>query len=194
MFGQGASYDAFEKRFRHYRKVADEPRGEAQARGVDIGAPRTPRVPRGRATKSTSSLSAKGKVRVRRVKGMMPRPPRARTRERIRERVRSPSTIAPPNRKPRLSRKTQTATTRAIDMATATSLSRANSSSSNYLHSLVKDVYTFRVPHSARYSENQHRHQQRGPRQALRRRRPPRRTCESFAYFPHQDSPYLDGG
>lgn len=67
MFGQGATYDAIESRFRRYRKIADELKSEAQARGVDIShagaVPRTPRGPRSRVTKSTpsSSSSKRGK-------------------------------------------------------------------------------------------------------------------------------------
>lgn len=62
MFGQGATYDAIEGRFRRYRKIADELRVEAQARGVDVSragaVPRTPRGPRNRVSKSTPSSSS----------------------------------------------------------------------------------------------------------------------------------------
>ena len=62
MFGQGATYDAIEGRFRRYRKIADELRSEAQARGVDISragaVPRTPRGPRSRVSKPTPSSSS----------------------------------------------------------------------------------------------------------------------------------------
>lgn len=67
MFGQGATYDAIEGRFRRYRKIADELRSEAHARGVDVSragaVPRTPRGPRSRVSKSTpsSSSSKRGK-------------------------------------------------------------------------------------------------------------------------------------
>lgn len=62
VYGQGATYDAIEGRFRCYRKMADDLRAEAQARGVSMNqagsAPRTPRGPRSRPTPSSS---AKGK-------------------------------------------------------------------------------------------------------------------------------------
>lgn len=62
MFGQGATYDAIEGRFRRYRKIADELRSEAHARGVDVSragaVPRTPRGPRSRVSKSTPSSSS----------------------------------------------------------------------------------------------------------------------------------------
>ena len=67
MFGQGASYDSVEHQFRRFRKLADEMKAEAQARGVDISragaVPRTPRGPRNRVSKSTpsSSSSKRGK-------------------------------------------------------------------------------------------------------------------------------------
>ncbi|KAL2001446.1 hypothetical protein VTN02DRAFT_1762 [Thermoascus thermophilus] len=59
MYGRGATYDAIEGRFRNYRKLAEELRSEATARGVTTvprssgrsgtggAAPRTPRTPRG---------------------------------------------------------------------------------------------------------------------------------------------------
>ncbi|KAE8318674.1 hypothetical protein BDV41DRAFT_571597 [Aspergillus transmontanensis] len=71
-FGQGATYDSIEGRFRRYRKIADELRDEAHSRGItDIprnarrnytagrsatSTPRTLRGPRG-ITKSTPSSS-----------------------------------------------------------------------------------------------------------------------------------------
>lgn len=62
MFGQGATYDAIEGRFRRYRKIADELRSEAHARGVDVSragaVPRTPRGPRSRVSKPTPSSSS----------------------------------------------------------------------------------------------------------------------------------------
>ncbi|KAI9931486.1 hypothetical protein ASPWEDRAFT_169669 [Aspergillus wentii DTO 134E9] len=71
MFGQDATYDAVEGRFRRYRKMADDLRSDARTRGIAIDAPsrsraaatpRTPRTPRtgGRVSKP-SSLSLKGK-------------------------------------------------------------------------------------------------------------------------------------
>ncbi|KAE8165579.1 hypothetical protein BDV40DRAFT_297285 [Aspergillus tamarii] len=73
MFGQGATYDSIESRFRRYRKAADELRDEAHGRGIsDIprnagrsyssgrsttSTPRTPRARRGGITKSTPSSS-----------------------------------------------------------------------------------------------------------------------------------------
>ncbi|OGM45708.1 hypothetical protein ABOM_005404 [Aspergillus bombycis] len=73
VFGQGATYDSIEGRFRRYRKIADELRDEAHGRGItDIpryagrnhasggsaaSTPRTPRGPRGGITKSTPSSS-----------------------------------------------------------------------------------------------------------------------------------------
>ncbi|KAF7118533.1 hypothetical protein CNMCM5793_008063 [Aspergillus hiratsukae] len=78
LFGQGATYDAIEGRFRRYRKMADEvkadalnrvitelPRGRNGATGSSSGTPRTPRGPRGGITKpssSTSGRSRKGNV------------------------------------------------------------------------------------------------------------------------------------
>ncbi|KAE8341216.1 hypothetical protein BDV24DRAFT_163643 [Aspergillus arachidicola] len=71
-FGQGATYDSIEGRFRRYRKIADELRDEAHSRGItDIprnagrnytagrSATSTPRTPRGTRgiTKSTPSSS-----------------------------------------------------------------------------------------------------------------------------------------
>ncbi|KAL2004826.1 hypothetical protein VTN00DRAFT_3099 [Thermoascus crustaceus] len=58
MFGRGATYDSIEGRFRSYRKIAEELKSEATARGVTTvprptrdgvngAAPRTPRTPRG---------------------------------------------------------------------------------------------------------------------------------------------------
>lgn len=61
IYGQGATHDAIEGRFRRYRKMADELRAEAETRGVNIhnGIPRTPRGPRSRAPASASaSVSA----------------------------------------------------------------------------------------------------------------------------------------
>jgi hypothetical protein len=68
LFGQGATYDAIEGRFRRYRKMADEvkadaasrgitelPRGRNGATGSSAGTPRTPRGPRGGITKPSSS-------------------------------------------------------------------------------------------------------------------------------------------
>lgn len=52
---------------RRYRKISDDLRSEAQARGVDIGAPRGPR---GRAAKATPSSSANGKGKGEANKGM----------------------------------------------------------------------------------------------------------------------------
>ncbi|KAE8368819.1 hypothetical protein BDV27DRAFT_153643 [Aspergillus caelatus] len=73
IFGQGATYDSIEGRFRRYRKIADELRDEAHGRGIsDIprnagrsytsgksatSTPRTPRGRRGGITKSTPSSS-----------------------------------------------------------------------------------------------------------------------------------------
>ncbi|GES58706.1 hypothetical protein ATEIFO6365_0004085700 [Aspergillus terreus] len=64
MFGQGATYDAIEGRFRRYRKMAEELKAEARANGhTDVPrgrntpstTPRTPRGPRSGITKPTSS-------------------------------------------------------------------------------------------------------------------------------------------
>ncbi|KAE8381072.1 hypothetical protein BDV26DRAFT_289774 [Aspergillus bertholletiae] len=73
LFGQGATYDSIEGRFRRYRKMADQLRDEVHNCGItDIphntrrnyasgggtpSTPRTPRVPRGGITKSTPSSS-----------------------------------------------------------------------------------------------------------------------------------------
>lgn len=61
IYGQGATYDAIEGRFRRYRKMADNLRAEAQARGVNInnGVPRTPRGLRSRAPASASASKSK---------------------------------------------------------------------------------------------------------------------------------------
>jgi len=50
IYGEGATYDAIEKQFRRYRKIADDLRTGAQARGVNVDGPvpRTPRGPRSR--------------------------------------------------------------------------------------------------------------------------------------------------
>ncbi|RHZ72344.1 hypothetical protein CDV55_104374 [Aspergillus turcosus] len=68
LFGQGATYDAIEGRFRRYRKMADEVKAEALSKGItelprgrngttgsSSGTPRTPRGPRGGITKPSSS-------------------------------------------------------------------------------------------------------------------------------------------
>ncbi|RHZ65663.1 uncharacterized protein CDV56_107548 [Aspergillus thermomutatus] len=68
LFGQGATYDAIEGRFRRYRKMADEIKAEALSRGITelprgrnsttgnrSVTPRTPRGPRGGITKPSSS-------------------------------------------------------------------------------------------------------------------------------------------
>ena len=58
VYGQGATYDAIEGRFRRYRKMADDLRSEAQLRGVSVNqvnsTPRTPRGPRSRPTPASS--------------------------------------------------------------------------------------------------------------------------------------------
>ncbi|KAA8643632.1 hypothetical protein EYZ11_010779 [Aspergillus tanneri] len=68
-FGQGATYDSIEGRFRRYRKLAEDLRTEARNRGItDIprsarsgaSTPRTPRGPRG-VTKVSSASSGRGK-------------------------------------------------------------------------------------------------------------------------------------
>ncbi|PKX89751.1 uncharacterized protein P174DRAFT_464158 [Aspergillus novofumigatus IBT 16806] len=70
LFGQGATYDAIEGRFRRYRKMADEVKADALSRGItelprgrngttgsasSSVTPRTPRGPRGGITKPSSS-------------------------------------------------------------------------------------------------------------------------------------------
>lgn len=64
MYGQGATYDAIEGRFRRFRKIADDLRAEAQSRGVNISSS-TPRTPRGgaraRPVNTPSSTASKGK-------------------------------------------------------------------------------------------------------------------------------------
>lgn len=66
-FGQGATYDAIEGRFRRYRKMAEELKTEARDRGIvhvprgrgsGVTSPRTPRTGRG-ITKNTSSSKSK---------------------------------------------------------------------------------------------------------------------------------------
>lgn len=79
-FGQGATYDAIEGRFRRYRKMADDLRREAQARGVDVSssAPRTPRGPRNRAPASSSKSNQPSTSKSRKVgleKGGAPETP-----------------------------------------------------------------------------------------------------------------------
>lgn len=58
VYGQGATYDAIEGRFRRYRKMADDLRSEAHSRGVSVNqvnsTPRTPRGPRSRPTPASS--------------------------------------------------------------------------------------------------------------------------------------------
>lgn len=74
LFGQGATYDAIEGRFRRYRKMADEvkadalnrgitelPRGRNGTTGSSSGTPRTPRGPRGGITKPSSSTSGRSR-------------------------------------------------------------------------------------------------------------------------------------
>ncbi|EAW08474.1 uncharacterized protein ACLA_032090 [Aspergillus clavatus NRRL 1] len=79
LFGQGATYDAIEGRFRRYRKMADELRSSALSRGITelprgrngtasaSSTPRTPRGPRGGITKpgsaSSTGRSRKGGVK-----------------------------------------------------------------------------------------------------------------------------------
>ncbi|PTU23480.1 hypothetical protein P175DRAFT_0430663 [Aspergillus ochraceoroseus IBT 24754] len=71
LFGQGATYDAIEGRFRKYRKMADELKAEAASRGItelprgrnsSSATPRTPRGPRNGITKP-SPCSSTGKGR-----------------------------------------------------------------------------------------------------------------------------------
>ncbi|PLB45244.1 hypothetical protein P170DRAFT_277704 [Aspergillus steynii IBT 23096] len=66
-FGQGATYDAIEGRFRRYRKMADELKTEALERGITqvprgrgsaVSTPRTPRTGRG-ITKNTPSTRSR---------------------------------------------------------------------------------------------------------------------------------------
>lgn len=63
IYGQGATYGAIEGCFRRYRKMADDLRAEAQARGVNIDndVPRTPRGPRSRVPTSASASASKSK-------------------------------------------------------------------------------------------------------------------------------------
>ncbi|PYH49946.1 uncharacterized protein BP01DRAFT_378556 [Aspergillus saccharolyticus JOP 1030-1] len=72
-FGQGASYDSIEGRFRRWRKMADELRGEVEARGISLtefrgrnslsgsSTPRTPRGPRNGVSKAGQSASSSRK-------------------------------------------------------------------------------------------------------------------------------------
>lgn len=62
MYGQGATYDAIEGRFRRFRRVADDLRAEAESRGIDLSSstPRTPRGARGRPAGTPSSTASKG--------------------------------------------------------------------------------------------------------------------------------------
>ncbi|GIK02114.1 hypothetical protein Aspvir_006157 [Aspergillus viridinutans] len=77
LFGQGATYDAIEGRFRRYRKMADEVKAEALSRGItelprgrngttgsSSVTPRTPRGPRGGITKPSSSTGRSRKSTV----------------------------------------------------------------------------------------------------------------------------------
>lgn len=74
MYGRGATYDAIEGRFRNYRKIAEELKSEATARGVTTvprssgsngtngaapRAPRTPRGPRNGVTKTPGSTPSR---------------------------------------------------------------------------------------------------------------------------------------
>ncbi|KAI9038366.1 uncharacterized protein KD926_010902 [Aspergillus affinis] len=68
-FGQSATYDAIEGRFRRYRKMADELKQEARAlgitnalpgRGSGGSTPRTPRATRGVTKKSSTGKAQKG--------------------------------------------------------------------------------------------------------------------------------------
>lgn len=59
LYGDGATYDAVEKRFRKFRKIADELRAEAKNNGVTVprgrtltSGPLTPRTPRTRAPRN----------------------------------------------------------------------------------------------------------------------------------------------
>ena len=67
VYGQGATYDAIESRFRRYRAMADDLRAEAQTRGVNVNQvgsmPRTPRGPRSRPTPSSSKGKSTGKTK-----------------------------------------------------------------------------------------------------------------------------------
>ena len=62
MYGQGATYDAIEGRFRRFRRVADDLRAETESRGIDLSSstPRTPRGARGRPAGTPSSTASKG--------------------------------------------------------------------------------------------------------------------------------------
>ncbi|PYH77549.1 hypothetical protein BO82DRAFT_246753, partial [Aspergillus uvarum CBS 121591] len=74
-FGQGASYDSIEGRFRKWRKMADELRGELELRGINftelrarnsssgIMTPRTPRGPRNGVTKASQSVPSSSRAR-----------------------------------------------------------------------------------------------------------------------------------
>ncbi|PYI30657.1 hypothetical protein BP00DRAFT_426365 [Aspergillus indologenus CBS 114.80] len=74
-FGQGASYDSIEGRFRKWRKMADELRGELELRGINftelrarnsssgIMSPRTPRGPRNGVTKASQSVPSSSRAR-----------------------------------------------------------------------------------------------------------------------------------
>jgi hypothetical protein len=79
LFGQGATYDAIEGRFRRYRKMADEVKADALSRGItelprgrngttgsasSSVTPRTPRGPRGGITKPSSSTGRSRKSTV----------------------------------------------------------------------------------------------------------------------------------
>lgn len=62
-FGQGATYDAIEGRFRRFRKMAEEIKAEAAGRGITSlprgrnSGPRTPRTPGAGVSKSSSGRS-----------------------------------------------------------------------------------------------------------------------------------------
>ncbi|RAH67034.1 uncharacterized protein BO66DRAFT_355544 [Aspergillus aculeatinus CBS 121060] len=74
-FGQGASYDSIEGRFRKWRKMADELRGELDSRGINftelrarnsssgILTPRTPRGPRNGVTKASQPTPSSSRAR-----------------------------------------------------------------------------------------------------------------------------------
>ncbi|KAH1983670.1 hypothetical protein LV164_006840 [Aspergillus fumigatus] len=79
LFGQGATYDAIEGRFRRYRKMADDVKADALSRGItelprgrngttsstsSSLTPRTPRGPRGGITKPSSSTGKSRKSTV----------------------------------------------------------------------------------------------------------------------------------
>ncbi|GIJ84724.1 hypothetical protein Asppvi_003575 [Aspergillus pseudoviridinutans] len=77
LFGQGATYDAIEGRFRRYRKMADEVKADALSRGItelprgrngttssSSVTPRTPRGPRSGITKPSSSTGRSRKSTV----------------------------------------------------------------------------------------------------------------------------------